>query len=153
MQTSEAINRIKKYCAEAEKCTQDVIDKLTEWGVEETDIQEILSVLKTEGFLVDERYAKHYVSEKLNLDKWGRIKIENALRQKCFTDDQIEVALNDIDDQDYIVSLHEILVKKYREVKSEEKNADAKRVMMHALSKGYEEELVEEWIEKNILTD
>lgn len=153
MQQSEALNRIKKYCANAEKCTHDVQSKLAEWGLDENEIQDITTTLNAEGFLNDERYAKSYVTEKRNLDKWGRIKIENALQQKHIETPLIEEAITEIDDADYIQSLHEILLKKYREVKSEDPASDAKRIMMHASSKGYEEELVEEWLHKNLPLD
>lgn len=153
MQLSEVVNRIKKHCANAEKCTHDIYIKLAEWGLDENEIQTVTAVLKSEGFLNDERYAKSYVSEKRNLDKWGRIKIEHALQQKQIDESLIEAAMSAIDDEEYIQSLHEILLKKYREVRSEDANADAKRVMMHASSKGYEEELVEEWLHKNLPLD
>ena len=150
MQLSEVIDRIKKYCAHAEKCSHDVQTKLAEWEVEENEIQSITTTLKAEGFLNDARYAKSYVSEKRNLDKWGRIKIENTLQQKHIEDSVISAAISEIDDSEYMHSLHEILLKKYREVKSEDAHSDAKRILMHASSKGYEEELVEEWLHKNL---
>ena len=114
MQLTEVINRIKKHCANAEKCTHDIYTKLTEWGLDENEIQTVTNALKSEGFLNDERYTKSYVSEKRNLDKWGRIKIEHALQQKHIEETLIETAIADIDDQEYLQSLHEILLKKYR---------------------------------------
>lgn len=153
MPLTEAIDRIKKYCANAEKCSHDVVTKLEEWGLDESEIQTILTTLKAQGFVDDERYAKSYVSEKRNLDKWGRIKIANTLQQKQIEDSVIDSAISEIDDHEYIESLHEILLKKYREVKSDDPHADAKRIMMHAASKGYEEELIEEWLHKNLPLD
>jgi len=150
MQLPEALHRIKMLCASAEKCTHDVEAKLAEWGLAEDEIEAITTALNSGGFLNDARYAKSYVSEKRNLDKWGRIKIEHALQQKQIDDTLIEAAISEIDNSEYIQSLHEILLKKYREVKSDDPNADAKRIMMHASSKGYEEELVEEWLHKNL---
>ncbi len=39
--------RISKYCAGAEKSTHDVITKLTEWGVGEDEIENILRKLRS----------------------------------------------------------------------------------------------------------
>jgi regulatory protein len=148
---SDFQQRIMKYCAEAERCSQDVLARLISWGMSPEEADIILTKLRTDKFLDDERYARSYVTEKWNLDKWGRIKIENALRQKKINDDLIADTINTIDDNEYLEALHEILRNKAREVKSENPSDDARRVMMYAQSRGFEEELVEAWIENNLL--
>ena len=106
--------------------------------------------LRGEKFFDDARFAKSYVSDKWNLDRWGRIKIENALQQKNIDDDIIQKSLDEIDEKDYRSGLHELLHKKWKDVKSDNPSNDAKRVMMHAQSKGFEEELIQEWLEEVI---
>lgn len=140
------LKRITKYCAGAEKSTHDVITKLTEWGVGEDDIEIILKKLRSEKFVDDTRYAKTYVSEKWDLSRWGKIKILNSLRQKNIDESVIETAMKEIDDKEYIKGLNELLHKKYKDVKSGDAAVDAKRVMMFALSRGFEEEFIKEWI-------
>lgn len=150
MMDAGILKRITKYCAGAEKSTHDVITKLTEWGVDEDEIEIILKKLRSEKFVDDTRYAKSYVSEKWDLDRWGKIKILNSLRQKNIDENIIETAMNQIDGNTYIEQLHELLRKKYKDIKSGDASVDAKRVMMFAMSRGFEEELISDWIESEI---
>ena len=145
---SDFLNRISQYCAENEKSTHDVLAKLKAWNVPSEEINDILNKLRSEKFLDDTRYAKTYASEKWNLDKWGKIKIRLSLEQKMIDENMIEDALAMINDEDYIAGLHELLRNKLREVKSDDPANDAKRAMMFAASRGFEEELIEEWLEK-----
>lgn len=147
-----SLQRIMKYCAVAEKSTHDVLAKLTEWGIPEEEHDVILKRLHDEKFIDDCRYAKSFVSDKWGLDKWGRIKIENALINKNINAEIISGAIGQIDDQEYLSELHEMLRKKWKEVKSESNADDAKRISMYALSRGFEEELITEWIDKHIFS-
>ncbi|MDQ3017641.1 MAG: RecX family transcriptional regulator, partial [Bacteroidota bacterium] len=107
----------------------------------------IIDKLRKEKFVDDARYAKSYVSEKWNLDHWGRIKIENNLIQKQIPEDVIRQSLSDIDEDDYKIFMEDLLKNKLKEVRSDNFMDDARRVHMYAVSKGFEEELVREWLE------
>lgn len=142
------LQRITKYCADNERSTHDVLSKLISWGVPPDETEIILAKLRTEKFLDDKRYALSYVTEKWNLDKWGRLKIENALQQKNIDPAIIHETLSIITQEEYLQGLNELLEKKYKEVKSNNIMDDARRIMMFALSRGFEEELIQEWLEK-----
>lgn len=150
---SEILKRITKYCADAEKCTQDVLSKLESWDVPEDEHQKILEKLRSENFLDDKRYVKRFVDEKWKLDKWGKLKIENALRQKEIDEALITGALSDINEEEYLDIMHEVLRKKAREVKTGKPGDDAKRVMLFAQGRGFEEDLVLAWMEEELLND
>lgn len=152
MTTEEVIERMKKYCAGAERSTHDVQTKLEELDVPESSIQQILRTLHDEKFIDDTRYANAYTSEKLNLDLWGRAKITDALRKKNIDERIIHKAIGSIDEREYLEKLHLVLQKKYRDVKSDNAEDDAKRVRMFALSRGFEEDLITEWLESNVLS-
>ncbi len=145
---TDFLQRIMKYCAEAERSTHDVLTKLVSWGIPLDETEIILAKLRSEKFLDDNRYANSYVKEKWNLDRWGKIKITHALQQKNIDEKIIDDALNRIDDTDYLQGLHDMLRKKLREVKSDNMMEDARRVMMFAMSRGFEEELVKEGLER-----
>lgn len=137
-----------QYCAEAERCTHDVLTRLVSWGLPMDETEIILTKLKAEKFLDDYRYTNSYVKEKWNLDHWGKIKIENALQQKHIDLMIIHEAISKIQQEEYLEGLNELLEKKYKEVKSNNPMDDARRIMMFALSRGFEEELIREWLEK-----
>ena len=147
------LQRITKYCAESERCTHDALTKLKSWGVESKEIDDILKKLYAGKFIDDERFALSYVSEKWNLDRWGKIKIANALEQKQLDEKIIQNSLATIDEDQYVQGLNELLRKKSKELSSEKKPEDARRLMSFALSRGFEEELVMEWLEQKGLMD
>ena len=147
---STYLDRVMKYCAAAERCSHDVVTKLISWGINLEEAEIILTKLRKEKFLDDKRYTQSYVSEKWNLDLWGRIKIQNALQQKQVDEMIIADAIASIDEQDYLQKLHSMMRDKLREVKSGNSKDDARRVFMYATSKGFEEELVGDWINDNI---
>ncbi len=144
---TDFIQRISKYCAEAERCTYDVKAKLISYEIPPGETEIIIEKLRKENFLNDERYTKSYVSEKWNLDHWGRMKIENSLIQKQIPEDIIRQSLSTIDEDEYKIYLEDLLKQKLREVRSGNFMDDARRVHMYAVSKGFEEELVREWLE------
>jgi regulatory protein len=143
------LQRIMKYCAEAERSTHDVLAKLISWAIPIEECEIILAKLRAEKFLDDRRFANSYVKEKWSLDKWGKIKITNALRQKNIDDELIHDALNTINEAAYSETLHELLEKKLRDTHQGSAPEMASRVMMFALSRGFEEELIREWLEQH----
>ncbi|MEP6647581.1 MAG: regulatory protein RecX [Saprospiraceae bacterium] len=142
------LERIMQYCADAERCTHDVLTKLVSWGLpmEETEI--ILTKLKAEKFLDDHRYTTSYVKEKWNLGQWGKIKIENALQLKNIDPVMTQQALTNIAQEEYTEVLHDLLSKKQKEVTTSNKSDEARRILMFALSCGFEEELIYKWLEE-----
>jgi len=143
---SDFRKRIMKYCADSERCTFDVLAKLDEWQVPADEADQILSSLYTEKFIDDRRYAKKFVIEKWKADRWGRIKIMSALQQKKLDNNILQEAMMAIDDGEYINGLNKLLEKKFDVKRSENGSEDARRIMMFALSRGFEEELIQEWL-------
>ena len=146
---SDFRKRIMKYCADSERCTFDVLAKLDEWQVPSDEADQILSTLYAEKFIDDRRYAKKFVTEKWKADQWGRIKIMSALQQKKLDNNILQEAMMTIDDGEYINGLNKLLEKKFDVKRSENGSEDARRIMMFAISRGFEEEVILEWIAKH----
>jgi len=144
------LQRITKYCADAERSTFDVFSKLISWEIPMDECEIIIRKLKSEKFLDDQRFADSYVREKWNLDKWGRVKIAHALENKNLDEQIILTALDKIDPEDYLNGMNDVLLKKHREIKSDQSREKARQIMMFAQSRGFEEDLILEWIEKEL---
>jgi regulatory protein len=147
--TSEFLRHIMQYCASAERCTQDVTNKLVSWNVPEEKWEEILDTLRRENFLDDTRYATSYVSDKWKLDHWGKQKIKHGLLQKGFKEPGIEAALNAIEPKDYAAGLHLVLSKKRNELNIEDHVILAKKLLSFAKNKGFEDEEIWLWLNVN----
>jgi regulatory protein len=133
---------IYRYCAYQERSHKEVRDKLYEYGLYKSDVEDILSTLITDGFLNEERFAKAFAGGKFRMQHWGRLKIVNELEGKGLTKNCIKIGMKEIEEDAYIKTLQEILQKKSGQL--EEKNPFIKRdkVARYAIQKGFEPELV-----------
>ena len=147
--STDFLQRLMKYCSEAERSTHDVFAKLVSWAITPEEGEIIIEKLRKENFLNDERYANSYVREKWNLDRWGKIKIAHALKQKNIDDRLAQKALSAIDEEEYQTQMNHALQKKWNEVQSGNLQDDLRKLMMYALNRGFEEELINDWIENN----
>lgn len=142
------LKRISKYCALQERCTHDVVIKLTAWEVEEIEADETIEWLRKENFLNDQRYLMSYVAEKWNLNHWGKIKLSHGLQQKGFNEETIKKVLDTIDTVVYKSGLNDLLHKRKNELHGQELLVQANKLISFAQQKGFEEELILEWIDE-----
>ena len=144
----EFLKRAMNYCALAERCTHDLVKKMIEWGVAEEEFESILERLRQEKFLDDDRYANSFVADKWKLDQWGRSKISNGLFHKGFGEHQIQKALDTIDQDEYVGIMENVLARKRETIKKETLVQQMKKIISFGTSRGYEEELIWQWLEK-----
>lgn len=140
--TADARLRIYRYCAYQERCHQEVKTKLYEFGLSKSEVDEIVTDLITDGYLNEERFAKAFAGGKFRMKKWGRIKIEHELDSKGLTAACIRSGLAEIDEEEYLVSLRNILISKARQVIVENEFVKKDKIASFAIQKGYEPELV-----------
>lgn len=143
---TEALTKIQRYCAYQERSHKEVRNKLFEYGLFASQVDELLSRLITDGFLNEERFAKAFAGGKFRMKKWGRLKIKNELEFMGLTKNCIQRGLNEIEQADYKTTLKTLLKKK--SVAVQETNLFKKRdkIARYAIGKGYEPELVWEYV-------
>ena len=138
----QALLKAQTYCAYQERSQQEVRNKLYEWGLYAEVVEETISKLVTDNFLNEERFAVAFAGGKFRIKKWGRVKIKIELKKKKTSEYCIRNALSMITDKDYIQTLKKVLNEKSKQVK--EKNAIKRnyKIGQHAISKGFEPDLV-----------
>jgi regulatory protein len=131
------------YCAYQERAQNEVREKLKEWDVNRDEAEEIISALIEENFVNEERFAKIYAGSKFRVKKWGRLKIERALKLKKISDYCIRKGMQEIDDEEYILVLQALIHKKNHTlrtiVNAFERN---RKVANYAAQKGFENQLI-----------
>ena len=138
----EALNKAAAYCTLCERCVSEVSAKLTAWDVPSGEQEKIIARLIEEKFIDEARYCRAFVNDKLRFNRWGRIKINAALRDKRLPKEYINEALESIDDEKYIEILKEIIAIKHRELKGKEDFATKQKLMRHAASRGFEPAII-----------
>ena len=134
----EARLKAEAYCSLSEHCKQEVLTKLQQWGAPAEDWETIVGHLEKEGFVNEQRYAKSYVRDKYRFNQWGRIKINQALRLKQVPSSCIAVAMDEIDEEEYLSILASLLKKKRRTVKAANDYERNGKLLRFAAGHGYE---------------
>ena len=138
----EALNKAASYCTLCERCISEVSAKLTAWGVLYAVQEEIITRLTNEKFIDEARYCRAFVNDKVRFNRWGRLKITAALRDKRLPQEYIKEAMDNIDEDAYQQSLQETIDIKRRELKGKDDFATQQKIIRHAASRGYEPSLI-----------
>lgn len=135
---AEALNKAAAYCTLCERCTSEVSNKLTAWGIAPAGQQNIIERLQSEGFIDEERYCRAFVNDKLRFNHWGRIKIIAALRDKRLPAEYITAAIELIDEEEYMSVLRDVIAAKQKELKGNDDYAARQKIVRFAASRGFE---------------
>lgn len=135
----QALQKLKHYCAYAERCHYDVINKLYELGVWKKEHDEIVATLIEEGYLNAERFAKAFAGGHFRTKQWGRNKIITALKQKGISPYCIKKGMAEIDETDYEKTLLKLFETKWKSLKHEKNRfTKMKKVSDFLIQKGFE---------------
>ena len=96
------LDKIKSYCQYQERCTKEVRKKLNTLKASTESTEKIISFLKHNDFLNDERFAQFFIQGKLRIKKWGKIKLKYELKSRGINYQIIETSIKNIPDDEYI---------------------------------------------------
>lgn len=143
-----AYPKIRHYCGYSERCHYEVREKLFSFGLFAKDVEILLSRLIEEDYLNEERFAVLFAGGHFRQRKWGRTRIVYALRQKKVSEQNIRLALKEINETEYLATLQKLAQTKWNSLKDEQyMNREAKTTVF-LLQKGYERPLIQHAIGK-----
>ena len=134
--------KAERFCAYQERCSYEVRQKMKDLGSDEREIEKIITSLKEDDFLSDERFARVYASGKFRIKRWGKNKILGELRMKKIPDAFIKQGLDAIGKEEYLNTLTKLAKKKEKEIKDTESRIKKQKIGNYLLSKGYESDLI-----------
>lgn len=106
---AEWLDKCEAYCARAEHCAADVRRKLYEWGAPAEIAESIEEILYERDFLNDARFCNAYVNDKVEYQRWGRLKIQAGLRALQLPESEIAKALDSIEEKCYFSNLRKLI--------------------------------------------
>ena len=98
--------------------------------------------LITQGFINEERFATQFVSGKFRIKQWGKHKIRLELKKRQISTYSINKALESITDEEYRLTLQNLIIKKSRDIKAKNEFEKTQKIAQYLYSKGYETELI-----------
>jgi len=144
----EAKAKLEALCAYQERCSFELNSKMYDWGLDAEDRDRLLAHLISFNFLNEERFAEAFCSGKVNIKRWGKVKIRQHLKQKRISEYSINKGLSSINEETYIKNIEYLSTQKINQL-SKEKNSYAKKTKVYRFlsSKGYETELIREVVD------
>ncbi len=136
----KAVEKAARLCSQSEKCSYDIREKLTAWGLNEAESENAISYLKKNKFLDDERYAQSFVKDKLKFNKWGRIKIAYSLRRKQIREEIIENVIETIDESFYNALIDQLIAAKIEAIGKVRTPAGKAKIFRFAAQRGFTSE-------------
>lgn len=105
----EWLDKAEAYCAKSEHCAADVRRKLYEWSTPTDLFDGIEESLYKNDFLNDARFCRAYVHDKVEYQRWGRLKIQAGLRALGLPESEIRKSLDEIDEKTYFDNLRALM--------------------------------------------
>ncbi|MFM6976372.1 MAG: regulatory protein RecX [Sphingobacteriaceae bacterium] len=136
--------KAESYCAYQERSQQEMRDKLYQWGLHYSDVEQTISELIQSNFLNEERFAMAYAQGKFRIKGWGKRKIKQALKFKQVPEKLILKALNNLDADEYLNKLADVIDKKMVLIKETDAFKRRYQLSQFAQMRGFEPDLIAE---------
>lgn len=142
---AEALQRLQNICSHAEKSEFEIRNKLIDWGLEGEAIT-IIEQLKKNGFLNQNRFVHAFIHDKINFNKWGKVKVRYQLRGYQISDDIIEKALSEFDEDAYFEMVNSELKKKRKSIKEKNHFRIKAKLFAFGNQRGYESSIINKFL-------
>ena len=127
-------DKVMKFCSYQERSRLEVRRKMAALKMPPAEAERLLADLVEMNFVSDERFAESFIRGKMNIKRWGKVKMRIELHQRGISDEIINQKFDEIDDEQYFANLRYLVEKWSRENPQGEKI----KLMKFLLSKGYE---------------
>jgi len=138
----EATKLLENYCAYQERCHKEIEQKLYDIKMIPEAKEQIILHLIQHNFLNEERFAKAFVRGKFSIKNWGKQRIINELKFRNISTYNINTALKEIDDDQYLKTLQKLAEKKLPLIKESNAFKKSSKLVNYLISKGFEPNLV-----------
>ncbi|MGR7812953.1 regulatory protein RecX [Lacinutrix undariae] len=140
----EATEKLKSYCAYQERCHKEVKEKLRSLRMIDSASDVIINSLIQDNFLNETRYATSFARGKFRIKKWGRNRIKLELKRRDIGVYNINMAMKEISDADYLSTFYELANKKADTLTETDIWKKRKKLSDYLLYRGWESHLIYE---------
>lgn len=133
----KAFSRMARICSSREYCRMDIRNKLERFELDQSRVDEVISRLEEDNFLNENRFVRSFINDKTNFGKWGRIKIEFALKQKGISKEIIDKAFSELPHPSIEDLILPLLQKKFKSVKGNTEYDKRAKLIRFVLGRGF----------------
>jgi len=108
-------NYVFKLIEFRDRTEKELRGKLLEKGYDENIIEDEIAFLKDYGYINDARYAQRFVSDAVNLKKWGKIRIRTELLRKGVQGEIVDNAIEDAFCEESDDRLFDMMQKRFKD--------------------------------------
>lgn len=138
----EATQKLEYYCSYQERCHQEVVTKLQELNMIPQAIDTIIVHLIEQNFLNETRFTCSFARGKHRIKFWGKIRIINELKFKKISTYNINQALKEFTEEEYLETFHTLAERHWKTIKESNSLKKKKKFCDFMLRKGFESYLV-----------
>lgn len=138
----EIKRKMERYCVYQDRCHKDVEKKIYDYNLIPEAKEMVLLHLLEHDFLNEERFARNFARGKFRIKKWGKPKITRELKCRNISPYLINIALEEIDDEEYTSTLSELVEKKSLSIKEKDVYKRKKKLIDFLMYRGYETDLI-----------
>ncbi len=142
LKETDLVEKARRYCAYAERCSFDVRQHLTRMGADDATTEAVIRMLCADKYLDNQRFATLFALGKLNNNKWGKVKIRAELLKREIAQHIIDKAVTAIDEDAYLLCLQQHVQRKTKELERNQTSNIKEKVATYCMQKGFEKELV-----------
>jgi regulatory protein len=139
---TEYIKKLEYYCSYQERCHQEVVQKLYLIKCPTDTHDEVIAHLINNNYLNEERFAVIFTQSKLHQKHWGKMRLENELKQRKISSRNIQTAFRKIDEVEYLQIFNENSLKIWNGILEKNKIKKLKKFIDYWLRKGFEQDLI-----------
>lgn len=139
---SEALEKLRHYCAYQERCHKEVTDKLYGMQMIPQAVEQIVGTLVSENYLNESRFAQQFAHGKFSIKHWGKLRITRELKARNISDYDIRKALSDIDAEAYETKIVDISRKKWNQLDGISPQQKKIKLFQYLAYRGWETERI-----------
>lgn len=144
----QVIEKAERYCAVQERCKQDIISKCFDWQLEKSLHEQVLVHLEQQDYINEERFANAYVRSKFNFKNRGRNKLLFELRMRKIDEEIIQMALSQIEKDNYQEKILKLIQVKLRSLKKYDFKNKKLKLIQYLMQKGYEYDIIKQVLDQ-----
>lgn len=145
---SKYYDKARKICAQQESSKTELFRKLRQKQCPPDLAEELTTQMEEEGYIDEDRFAMEYVRSKSEGKEWGRLRIQQGLKEKGLEEGTIDRAMDALTPEQEEKTLKKFLAKKWAEELQKGKDKPRDKTIAAAERKGHPLPKILELMEK-----